>query len=420
MAFRLVDGKLMRVDGKFSFKRLDSLTLTVSDAGFPIVTTSSVASFGVISEKPIRMILITDEQSFYFESTIPNGSYYSLSITSNGASIPGFNSVGITALYSSVNFSNPLGSTKTISLKFDNIDSLVAIQFQSFDLYGSFPNEIKNCSSLQKINLGYVRYLTAFPEDLAGLVSLSNLSLFAISQYRLSKIPDSFFNLNLTIFRSDNIFDLSNIVSSNAFKINQFTNLRQLELTSSLMNDLPTDWIVFKESLEDLRIAGNSFNSFPTVIDEFKKLKVFYCSLIGTDTKEWFDMSGFYDLSLVSFSNNTRLDDISISWQDLYSLNRFVIFKNFTFTNERFDEFIDQFYILCTVNGSITNNSGQFATYPNRFRNISWGDGSLSFTGAKVAPAGYVQGVSNGTPTNQGQKVYVLQNQYGHLIDHAI
>lgn len=86
---------------------------------------------------------------------------------------------------------------------------------------------------------------------------------------------------------------------------------------------------------------------------------------------------------------------------------------------DNFDEYVDNMYALVVQNGSITNNSGQFIEYPNRFRNISWGHGTLSFTGAKVAPAGYVQGVSNGTPANQGEKVYVLQNQYGHTITHG-
>lgn len=64
-------------------------------------------------------------------------------------------------------------------------------------------------------------------------------------------------------------------------------------------------------------------------------------------------------------------------------------------------------------------DNGAALPYRNRFRNIAWGDGTKALNGSKVAPTGYVQGISNGSPADQGQKAYVLQNQYNHTITHA-
>ena len=80
-------------------------------------------------------------------------------------------------------------------------------------------------------------------------------------------------------------------------------------------------------------------------------------------------------------------------------------------------ELIDAIYTMTTTKASITGSN----TLPYRGIRLSlenYGGWTVSAvpTGVFQAPAGYVQGISNGTPTTDREKLYVLQNQYGYTI----
>lgn len=80
--------------------------------------------------------------------------------------------------------------------------------------------------------------------------------------------------------------------------------------------------------------------------------------------------------------------------------------------------FFTSLYNLVTTNAPITGNSSSpFRNMVISTRSVN-GDsvGMQLVIGVEQAPAGYVQGVSNGTPANDAERIYVLKNQYAHNI----
>ncbi len=420
MAFRLVDGKIAKVDGKFSFRKANTISFSVDNAGFPISNAIGHGQLAIESKKPISIVITDGINNYPLTSNQLFGSRYRLSITSDGNTIDGFNTGASSGFFGLINFVNPVAGTRTISISFQNPKDITVIRLVQFNLYGAIPDEIKIFKNLEELQFNVLRQVTSFPTDLSALINLISLNLRIISPLKFDKIPDSFFNLDLKNFQAASVFDCSDEVSSNLFKINQWTNMLNLDLRDNDIDYLPNDWQSMANTLNTLRIDGNNYTDFPPALALFPNINRLDFGINNGGVRQpWFDLSLWNDLSIFYLYGDVGISDISTAWNSLFSLSIISNFDRWINNTVDFDTFINQFYTLCITNGSITNNSGEFATYPNRFRNISWGEGSLVFTGSKVAPAGYVQGVSNGTPSNEGEKVYVLQNQYGHTVTHA-
>lgn len=306
---------------------------------------------------------------------------------------------------------------RVISIKFEDLSKLTSLRANSILLYGSLTPDILYATELNILYIKGTRNLTSFPLNLMTLSKLRDIILIDVMPTILMKIPESFFHLKLSRFTASGLFDCSDMIASNLFKLNQWsTTLTILDLSMNNIIDLD-DTFSELTKLTDLRINNTNNSSLirnPPGIENFSNLTVLYTYLT-----ELFNCDKLDKLKTFVIANPTLdISNLAVLWRGLKSLNQVGSMVNFIGSTARFDQFIDQFYILCTTNGNILPNASP-APYPNRFRNIAWGGGTLSFTGAKVAPTGYVQGVSNGTPINQGQKIYVLQNQYNHVITHA-
>lgn len=239
---------------------------------------------------------------------------------------------------------------------------------------------------------------------------------------KLLLIPNQWFECKFVNYADFNGgFNFSDVISSNFFKINQWKELQILYLNNCNVKSLPLDSINELQELKQLGLYGNDLTEIPTVgnLPNLFLLELTRNPITNPNIPNWNDLK---DLRAIYWNfeyplSNVRLDFSTIPqhWSGLYSIN---LIDAFWRDNSHFDEFINYFYELVTDNGSIAAN-GSAMPYPNRFRNIAWGYGTLSFAGSKVAPAGYSQGITNGNPVNQGQKAYVLQNQYNHVITHA-
>lgn len=269
----------------------------------------------------------------------------------------------------------------------------------------------------------YMR-LTGDVEDLPIISNKTkNISVGeSVFKNTLPKIPDQWFeakNVDTIDFRAG--FDLSDNIASNFFKLNQWTKLKTANFNGCLITEIPFETIRdLHATLESLDFQANKLTAIPAMPS---LPKLFKLDLYGNNTitstviPNWNNLPKLQRILWNFLTSTVRLDYSTIpnNWAGLFSL---VLIDAFTKDNSHFDEFINALYTLVTNGASITNG-GAAAPYPNRFRNITWGKVALSFTGAKTAPTGYVQGVSNGTPTTVGQKAYVLQNQYNHTITHG-
>jgi hypothetical protein len=316
-------------------------------------------------------------------------------------------------------FTDGFTGIRNITFEFEKPLSLNEIQFAFIQLRGSLPYEVSLFSNLKIIQYSFGSYVQTQPDTFPG--NLQSLTLANIFQQKKTIIPDSVFESNITTLSAAGSYNLADNISSNFFKINQLKDsLSYLDFTGCEINQLPVEISECVE-LEDLRITGNNFSEIPTEIGSLVNLNRLYLGggqLENNSLKDWNNLNKLENLWLPYPSID--LSGMPQNWSGLKSLSSFLFFKQFINSSERFDEFIEHFYSLCTTNAYLDVSSAPGSEqYPEQFRNISWGHGTLSFTGVKQAPVGYQQGVSNGNAQTNGEKVYVLQNQLGHTITHA-
>jgi hypothetical protein len=175
--------------------------------------------------------------------------------------------------------------------------------------------------------------------------------------------------------------------------------------------------------LTDLRLLGNPIKN-PEVLETLFNLDRLY---IDCDSFE----NGLFETTLLtglkafwpSKMTESLINEIPLKWTGLKDLLSFVVFSQVILTNPLFQTFIENFYTLCTENGFLDSSSteAQNTGFPEQFRDIFWGAGNnwLTVSDTVQAPSGFSQGVSNGTPANNAEKIYVLVENYGHTVELA-
>ncbi|PZW41626.1 hypothetical protein LX95_01307 [Mesonia algae] len=416
--FYSVDDNIVKLEGGFPQRKVNSISFTIDDAGFPISNATGHGQLGIASKKPINIQISTGSNVYSFSSNYQQNSTYYLSITSDGQTINGFNQGATSGYFNKIDFINPIGSQKTITIIFENIESIIELRLSQFNIYGALPNEIKSMISLNSLSFNVLRHITSFPTDLSPLINLKELNLRILSSSKFDKIPDSFFNLDLERFQASSVFDCSNEVSSNLFKVNQWTNMINLDLRDNNINYLPSDWQSMANTLTTLRIDSNEYTYLPPALSLFSNINRFDFGINNSVRQPWFDMSLWNQLSTMYIYGDIGISDISSAWIHLFSLRSINNFHSWINNTTDFNEFINAFYTLCTNEAYLDTSTptAQADEYPNKFRDISWGHSSLTPTGNYQAPTGFVLGVSNGNPANEAEKIYVLVNNYGHTV----
>lgn len=415
-----IDNRIVCMNGMVAERKLTGFSITVDDVGFPVANGAGLQSaFGVKSGKPIRLTIQAGEDSFYFESVVALGGLYRLSITSDGLYINGFDTIQNSQLYESVMFSTQSAGTRVITFVFEDYGEIEELYFGRFNFHGAFPNEIIGAEKLRLLHVGNVNFLTTFPTDLSALVNVREIRINNLG-LTFDQIPDSFFDLDITLFRVTNVFNLADPISSNLFKVSFWKNLEYLELQDVNINDyFPDDLIDNPEKVLDLRIQRNTWSYLPERLSLFTNLKLLYWgTIVSTEPVEWFDTSNLKSLSNLWVQGNVRLDNLANDWKGLVSLKNITQIQSWGGVVADSSTIINSLYELVTNEASILPN-GAAEPYPNRFRNMQYGSADFRFTGAKVAPDGYIQGVANGNANTTGKQVYVMQNQFGHTITHG-
>jgi hypothetical protein len=408
-----VGGKIVSVGNKFPENQVKTLTFESRGEYFPLKTydfTSDIGYFELQSNTP-NSVLINwgDGISLNYPFTQIGFEKYNCTFKPEGDT----SGENVGNYYYQDNNTGP----RKITMTFENQISVTEINAYFIMLINSFPKEISFFYNVNQIKLQSTKYLTSFPKKISKTLTILNLqNAFSI---RFEKIPDGFFESKLENLFISECYDLSDVISSNFFKINQLKNtLRVLYCQSNLLIELPNS---FSEciNLTKVFLFSNNFLEVPKELETLYKLQVLELfginnySLLNANLIDHYEHTSLRKLAL-GFPN-LLFSEIPEKWKRLFSLTTIFRFEKMVISNSRFDEFIGYFYSLCTVNGSITEGSSA-EPFPNRFRDISWGHSSLSQTGNIQAPSGFSQGISNGTPANQGEKIYVLVNNYGHII----
>lgn len=409
------EGRILTVNGKVIETRVKSLTFTVDGSKFPINAIQDACSIYFQSEGNNSV------EVSYGDGTFENFNFGNFSGNKYraGHTLYGVPSAEIPSqcLIQPHIYQDGNSGQRLVTFTFQYPERITGIISNSVRLFGYFPVEIGEFSSLEILNITWARYLIDMPESIAKCKNLKDLTFEYCTSERLPKIPDAFFEIvGLRRFLMSGSLDLSDNISSNFFKINQLKSLDRLFLGNCLIKSLPEEISELSATLLDLRLISNTPEVPFEHIDTLNKMAIL--SLQAPINKQFQNLSSLNRLAQLQLGGDWDFTSIGWNWAGLYALSTISELNLVFATNAKSNEFVNHFYDLVRVQGSIVTN-GSPQPYPNRFRNIAWGSGNLIFTGAKVAPTGYVQGVSNGAPTTSGQKVYVLQNQYNHTITHA-
>jgi hypothetical protein len=172
--------------------------------------------------------------------------------------------------------------------------------------------------------------------------------------------------------------------------------------------------------LIDLRLSSNSIENLE-VINNLSNLNILQLDAEAFEN-DLFVTENLTKVTLlyVRDLNENVINEMPLKWRGFKSLNSFSSFSFVVKTNFLFQLFIENFYTLCTENGFLDPSSteAQNTGFPEQFRDISWGGGSNWFTLSDPiqAPSGFSSGISNGTPANNAEKIYVLVENYGHTV----
>jgi hypothetical protein len=400
-----VGGKIVSVGNKFPEFRINTLTFEVIGDRFPSPSNSSLYGFVISFSSPMS-----------YKINYGDGVVDSFNNLTNY-------SVGRANPEDAHEYIDGNTSNRFVTFEFEDLTKISGIYIQFVNVTGSFPVEIGFIKKLGTLNLRSTDF-DSFPSSFFDLRNLDTITLRQALSFKFPTIFDGIFLNVLTSLTLESSFDLEDHISSNFFKINQLSEtLTFLNIQRCNLTDLPVE-IESLKKITYLWALFNNFSKLPTEVLELPELKNLK---LGNSPPR-----NVIDTTMLDFNNpnckkieqltfriqNLDFSEISIKWAGLKSLDSMGLFGDMVTTNARFDEFTDQMYDLVIENGFLDTSSteAQLEEFPEQFRNIVWGASSLTQTGIIEAPPQFVQGSNNGNPINQGQKIYVLVNNYGHTI----
>jgi Leucine-rich repeat (LRR) protein len=311
-------------------------------------------------------------------------------------------------------------SNRFVTFEFQDLTKIDNITIRFANVTGFFPVEVGFIKNLKQLSLRSTN-VDSFPPSFFDLRNLDIVSLRSALSFQFPTIFDGIFLNDLIELVLSSSFDLEDHIRSNFFKINQLSStLTYLNIQRCNLTDLPVE-IESLKKLTDLWALFNNFSKLPTEVLELPELENLK---LGDGTVNDTTMLDFRNPNCKNIEqltlriSNLDFSEISIKWSGLKSLDSIRFFGDMVTTNARFDEFTDQMYDLVIENGFLDTLSteAQLNEFPEQFRDMVWGASSLTQTGTIEAPPQFVQGSNNGNPINQGQKIYVLVNNYGHTI----
>lgn len=342
---------------------------------------------------------------------------------------------GVDLKYKGKYFEDGNTGSRIVTISFENHAAITSVyHYLVWQWTGIYPVNILKYTNIEAFRVGYANKLDSLPEDLITLTKISILELgssFIDSGYFRREIPDGIFNLALTNL------GLTSMFLGEVFSEGKTGNLDKLHL--------------FKHSLHSLKLNGCKIidNSIPQSVQDAilqcDKLTHFYIDTNRMTTVPEF-VNQMTSLQLIYVGGGYGWDGYLTDWGDLSNLSKLQSFycpvashapvtippylKEFPLlksmymdgtydTQERWDPWVANLYDYIVSNAPITNDD---INNPVGARNFMVSADRYSATyiveGEYQQPQGYVQGSSNGTPTTQLEKLWVLQNQYNVTVQY--
>lgn len=420
---RTIKGKIAKKEGKIMNKEIKILTYQVKGSWFPVSYYNGNSDTNTIN----------GNEKIEFESAEPNSVV--VNYGDGNTTVKQFELVGgvykvgynlgnetLPWVISQHTFQDNNAGLRNITFEFEKPLELDSIFFNFVRINGSLPTETTAFENIESLKYQFCRSIEAIPDSFPK--KLKNYTLSRSLTSKKTSLPDSFFKSKLESVIINSSYDFSDLISSNFFKINQLKNtLLTLYAQDCNFSELP-------ESIREctllivLNLYGNEFKQIPKQteslinIGNLKLGNAAGFALTNTGLPNWQNLNNLQQLS-IDFEENLNLNEIPLKWVGLSSLSVINDFERFIRSDARFNEFIPQFYQLVIDNAFIDPSSQEaIATgYPNQFRQITWGHSSLSVDSTIEPPPNFTQGVFNGQAQTNGQRVYELGANYGHLIN---
>lgn len=307
---------------------------------------------------------------------------------------------------------------RLVQITFSNPEKVIQININYVNLYGLFPI---NIDKLLNLNTLFVRIsqLTSFPVTISNLVKLRTLTLSSIGTAISLRIPNEFLNLKLVNFEISGSVNLNNTDSSNFINFLESDNkltLQLLSIDSCQLTSLPNELSNLTQ-LKTLNCGStNPISIMPTVINQISSLTALNIGAnVSTNNfiTQWTSFSNLINLitNTIHFSPNMTTD-LPPDLVNCIKLKTYNANSSYN-TIARVNTFIDNVYLFITTNAAITGAT----SLPFRGMTIQCTGGSV--TGTYQQPSGYVAGASNGTPTSQKEKIWILVNQYAATVTYT-
>jgi hypothetical protein len=411
-----VGSKIVSVENKFPEKKINTLTFQVKGTEFPDTPYSFLSELSFESNLPNSVVVNYGDGNSVVKEFVQSGNEYKVGYRYDGNSSNAFPD---NARIENHTYTDNNSGPRFITFTFQNAEDITKIYFNTVVLIEALPKELNFFKGLKTININRAYELSSLDFEISKNLEAFNLSTSVITPFNF--IPDSIFQSNLSNLGISGAFNLSNNLTSSFFKINQLSNtLTTLVISNTFNQELPIE-VSSLNKLTNFQSLGNPYTEMQSVINDISSLKTLYH---GSDLSQPMELVNFNNLNvlgtlLLSFQQ-IDFSTMPENWSGLKSLFRFVVFRDMVRTTQKLNEFTENFYILCTENGFLDPSSteAQNTGFPEQFRDISWGDANdwFTFSDPIQAPSGFSLGISNGTPANNAEKIYVLVENYGHTV----
>ena len=416
-----VEGRIVKVDDRFFEKKVKSLTYQYQGNLFPqsyynIPNAGDSNGNEIIlfkSTEPNTLTVNYGDGNSVTKEFTPSGNAFVCGLTIDTEQHP-------YAIPQHV-YNDGFTGLRNITFEFLEPDYIIEISFRFVQLFGSLPVDTIYFKNLLDLTYRFASNIVTVPDSFPKKIQKFNLSTALVNE--LNSLPDTLFSTEMQNLNLGGSFNLSNPIDSNFFKINNLSNsITYLSIQSCSISLLPQS-LSECTLLRDLRLLRNPIRN-PEVLEGLLNLDRLY---IDCDSFE----NGLFETTLLTkmetlylgYMTEDLINEISLKWTGFKALRDFVLFFRIVTTNSLFQTFIENFYTLCTENGFLDPSSTEALNtgFPEQFRDISWGDGNDWFTVTNPiqAPSGFSLGISNGTPANNAEKIYVLVENYGHSVELA-
>lgn len=291
---------------------------------------------------------------------------------------------------------------------------------------GDFLFEITKYPALKTFNIAQTNSIQglnlegSFAASVIENVLINNA--FDIKSRYYSSIPSSFFLMPLKSL------GIGSLGMGNGFLANKFdqiyllaNTLTRLLIQRTPINDtnfgqgaLPSNFSLLT-NLSILELIETDHTIIPNEINSIPSLT--YLSLrYNQKLVSWGNLPNLVNLRDFVVDNSRNITTTLPAYFSSLVKLKLVDARSSFYTQIRVDSWVDNWYDLISTNAVISGaNTLPFRGMTYLISKVLTTDPVPSPSGIYQQPAGYVQGVSNGTPTTPKEKIWVMTNQYGHV-----